>query len=52
MDEMSSGDKSDAEPMPTDVLEDILDGSQYHLIINRRETCYKIHDRIKQRQAE
>ena len=36
MDEMSSGDKSDAEPMPTHMLEDIHDRSQYHPSINKR----------------
>ena len=45
---MSSGNESDAEYMPTDMLKDIFDGSQYHPIINRREARYKIHDRIKQ----
>ena len=44
---MSSGDKSDAEPMSTDMLEDISVGSKSHLIVNRRETRYKIRDRIK-----
>ena len=49
MDEISSGDESDAETMSTDMLEDICDGSQYHPSINRREARYKIHDCIKQR---
>ena len=47
MDAMSSGYESDAEPMSTDMLEDIPDGSQYHPIINRREERYKTHDLIK-----
>ena len=34
------------------MLEDILDGSQYQPIINRREAHYKIRDNFKQRQAE
>ena len=36
---MSSGDESDAETMSTDMLEDICDGSQSYMIINRREAC-------------
>ena len=34
------------------MLEDIRDGSQTHPIVNRRESCYKIHDRIRQRKSE
>ena len=49
MDELSSGGESDAEPTPTDMLEDICDVIQYHLIINRRDARYTIHDCIKQR---
>ena len=48
---MSSGDESDDEPISTYMLEDIHDGSQFHPSINRRESCYKICDRIKQVQA-
>ena len=33
------------------MLEDIRDGSQTHLNVNRREACYKILDRIRQRQS-
>ena len=49
---MSSGDQSDAEPMSTDMLEDIVISSQSHLSTNRREAQYKICDCIKQGQAE
>ena len=52
MDAISSGDESDAEPMSMEMLEDICDGIQSHIIINRREACYKICDRIKRWQAE
>ena len=52
MDAMSSGDESDDEPMSTDMLEYIRDVSQSHLIINRREARYRMHDCFKQRQAE
>ena len=34
------------------MLEDIIDRSQYHPNINRREYRYKIRDCIKQRQSE
>ena len=33
-------------------IEDIRDGSQTHLNVNKREAGYKIRDRIKQRQSE
>ena len=52
MDAIYSGDGSDNEPMSTDMLEDIRDGSQSHPIINRREAHYKIRDFIKRIQAE
>ena len=49
---MSSGNESNAEPMSTDMLENIHDSSQSHSIINRRETRYKICYSIKRSQAE
>ena len=52
MDAMSSGNAYESEPMSKDMLEDISDGSQFHPIINRRESRYKIRDRIKQGQSE
>ena len=52
MDEMSSGDESDSQPMSTDILEDLGDVSQYNPSINKREARYKIRDRIKQRRSE
>ena len=52
MDAKDSGDVSDDEPMSTDMLEDIRDGSKSHPRVNRRETCYKIRDRIKRIQTE
>ena len=51
-DNIPSGDEYDAEPMPTDMLEDICDGSQSHPRINRGKARYKICDCIKQGQAE
>ena len=38
--------------MSTEMLEDIRDGNQSHPNVKRREACYKIRDRIKQRQSE
>ena len=52
MDVMSSGDEYDAEPMSTDMLEDICDRNQYRPSINSIEAHYNIHDCFKQRQAE
>ena len=52
IDAMSLGDESDAEPMSTQMLEDIRDGNQSHPRVNRRDALYKICDCIKQIQAE
>ena len=52
MDAMDSGDQSDDEPISTEILEDIRDGSQSHLNVNSRKSHYKIRDHIKQRQPE
>ena len=41
---MTYGDESDHDPISTEMLEDICDGSQYNTIVNRREARYKIHD--------
>ena len=49
---VDSGDESDDEPMSTEMLEDIRDGSQYHPNVNMREALYKIWDHIKQIQLE
>ena len=51
MDAVLSGYASDAEPMSTDILEDILDRSQSNLSINRRDMRYNIRDCFKQRRA-
>ena len=52
MDAMDSGSESDDELMSTEMLEDIFDGIKSHPILNRRESRYKISDRIKRRQTE
>ena len=49
---IDSGDESDDEPMSTNMLEDICDGSESHPNINKREARYKIRDLIKQRQLK
>ena len=38
--------------MYTDILEDICDGSQSDLNVNRREACYRRRDIIKHRQSD
>ena len=52
MDAMDSGNESDDEPMYTEMLEDICDGSQYHMSVNSREAHYKIRDHIKKTKSE
>ena len=47
---MPLGYESDDEPIPTEMLEDICDGSKSHLSVNRREARYRIRDLIKRRQ--
>ena len=46
MDVMDSLDEYDDKPMSTEMSEDILDSSQSHPIVDRREACYKICYRI------
>ena len=52
LDVMDSGGEYEDEPRSTEMLEDICDSSKSHLIVNRREACYKIHYRTKRRQEE
>ena len=49
---MSSGDEYDAEPMYTDMLEDVCDRIHSHPRMNRREVHYNIRDSFKQWQAK
>ena len=49
---MSLGDHTDAEPMSTEMLEDISDVSQSHPSVNSRKSRYNICDRIKVCQSE
>ena len=46
------GDESDDKLMSTDILEDIIDGSQSHPGVNSIDAGYKICNRIKQIQSE
>ena len=52
MENFCSSDESDHDLISTEMLHDIRDGSQTHPNVNRRETHYKIRDRIRQRQSE
>ena len=50
MDAINSVNESDHDLISTEMLEDIFDGSQTHMNVNRREARYKIRDRIRQKQ--
>ena len=52
MDNIDSSDESDHDLISTEMLDDICDGSQTHPNVNKRETRYKICDRVRQRQSE
>ena len=52
MENLNSGDESDHDLISTEMLQDIRDGSQTHLNVNRREARYKICDPIRQSQSE
>ena len=52
MDAINSVDELYHDNISTEMLEDIRDGSQTIPNVNRRETRYKIRDRIRQRQWE
>ena len=52
MENLDSSDESDHDLISTDMLNDIRDGSQTHMNVNRREARYKICDRVRQRQSE
>ena len=52
MENINSGDDSDHDLISTEMLEDICDGSQTHPNVNRRESRYKIRDRIRQKKSE
>ena len=47
MDAIDSGDESEDEPISTEMLEEICDGSKSHPSVTRIEACYKMRDCIK-----
>ena len=49
MENLDSNEKSDHDLIYTEMLEDIRDGSQTHPNVNKREACYKICDRVRQK---
>ena len=51
MENINSGDESEHDLISTEMVEDIHDGSQTHLNVNRREARYKIRNRIRHRQS-
>ena len=51
IDAMDSRDDSEHDLISTEMLENICDESQYHPNVNRRESCYKIRDSIRQGQS-
>ena len=52
MDAINSGDDSDHDLISTEMLEDICDGIQTNMYVNRREALYKIRDHIRKIQSE
>ena len=46
-DAINSGDESDHDLISTEMLQDIRDRSQTHPNVNKRESRYKICDRIE-----
>ena len=52
MENLDSNEKSDHDLIPTEMLEDICDGSQTHRNANKRETRCKIRYLIEQKQSE
>ena len=46
MENLDANEKSDHDPTSTEMLEDICDGCQTHLTVNKREARYEIRDRI------
>ena len=52
MENLDSNDQSDHDLISTEMLEDIRDDSQTHPNVNKREACYEILERIRQKQSE
>ena len=49
MENLDSNEQSNHDLISTEMLEDIRDGSQTHLNVNKREARYEICDRIRQK---
>ena len=47
MENINSNEQSDHDLIYTEMLQDIRDGSQTHPTVNKRESRYKIRDRIR-----
>ena len=52
MKNLDPNEKSDHDDISTEMLEDIRDGSQTHLNVNKREAGYRIHDRVGQKEYQ
>ena len=52
MENIDSNEQSDDDHISMKILEDILDGSQTHPNIDKREAHHKIRDPIKQRKSD
>ena len=52
MENIDSNEESDHDLISKETLEDISDGSQTHLNVNKREARYKIRDHVRKRQSE
>ena len=50
MENLNYNEHSDHDLISTEMLENIRDGSQTHLNVNKREARYKIRDRIRQKE--
>ena len=51
IDAMDYGNDSEHDLISTEMLENIRDESQYHPNVNRKESCYKIRNGIRQGQS-
>ena len=51
MENLDSSDESDHDLISMDILHNICDRSQTHPNVNKMESRYKIHDRVRQRKS-
>ena len=52
MENLDSNEQSNHDFISTEMLEDIRDGSQTHPNVNKRESRYKIRDRVRQKESQ